>query len=184
MQNHQNKIRRTSIRKQDWGYASVGACFIAICRLQRQPFIGDTVDGVMQDSLIGTMAYVLWDNIKYHAKNIGLGEFVIRPDHVHGILVLMNNGAFNGDGSVGETQALPLRPVMSSQDFNIGKHRFQNQGKNAISSIIDVCQSAVSQYVHRLNFKFERQSRFYDPIIHEEGAFSQISDYIVSKPMN
>jgi hypothetical protein len=39
----------------------------------------------------GVIACILWNEIKNHAKNVELGEFVVMPDHVHGILIL------NGD---------------------------------------------------------------------------------------
>ena len=42
----------------------------------------------MQVSPAGAIAHVLWFEIKNHAKNIELGEFVVMPNHVHGILIL------------------------------------------------------------------------------------------------
>lgn len=45
----------------------------------------------MHVSPAGAIADVLWHEIKNHAKNIELGEFVVMPNHIHGILILNGN---------------------------------------------------------------------------------------------
>lgn len=45
----------------------------------------------MKLSHVGIIADILWNEIKTHAKNIELGEYVVMPNHVHGILVLNGN---------------------------------------------------------------------------------------------
>jgi hypothetical protein len=47
----------------------------------------------------GAIAHVLWFEIKNHAENIGLGEFMVMPNHIHGKLIL--NGNHNGKMSNG-----------------------------------------------------------------------------------
>ena len=37
---------------------------------------------------IGIIAYNMWHEIKNHGNNVELGEFVVMPDHIHGILIL------------------------------------------------------------------------------------------------
>lgn len=178
MQKFQNQYRIPSTRLQNWDYAKDGAYFITICTDNRQHYFGEIVEGKMQLSPIGVIADVLWYEIKIHAKNIELGEFVVMPNHVHGILLLSGNDEFvrNVD-AVETTQALSLQPKTT-----IGHNRFQNQGKNSISSIIGGYKSAVSKHVHRLNFEFEWQSGFYDHIIRNNDSFQRISDYIINNP--
>lgn len=48
----------------------------------------------MMLSEIGVVANIMWYEIKNHAKNIALGEFVVMPNHVHGILILNGNNEF------------------------------------------------------------------------------------------
>lgn len=54
----------------------------------------------MHVSPAGAIADVLWHEIKNHAKNIELGEFVVMPNHIHGILILNGNdvGGRDDDG--------------------------------------------------------------------------------------
>jgi putative transposase len=62
--------------------------------------------------------------------------------------------------------------------------RFQNQGKNTISSIIGSYKSAVTKHCNRLNFDFDWQSRFHDHIIRSDQSFLRIATYIKNNPAN
>ena len=105
-----------------------------------------------------------------------LDEYVVMPNHVHGILIL--NG--NRIGTVGTTHALSLPPIPDAH----AQSRFQNQGKNTLSSIIGSYKSAVSKHAHRLGFDFAWQSRFHDHIIRNEEEYQRIANYIRVNPAN
>ncbi|MFK7797473.1 MAG: transposase, partial [Aureispira sp.] len=64
----------------------------------------------------------------------------------------------------------------------IGQQRFQNQGKNTVSSIIGSYKSAVTRHVRRLGYEFAWQPRFWDHIIRNENAYHRISQYIINNP--
>ena len=86
----QGKYRIASARLQSWDYGSNGMYFITICTGDRKHFFGEIRQGKMVLSHVGIIADVLWYEIKNHAKNIELGQFVVMPNHVHGILILDN----------------------------------------------------------------------------------------------
>ena len=119
-------------------------------------------------SSIGVIADILWYEIKNHAKNIKLDKFIVMPNHIHGILILSGNE----------------KDIHKDiETLYISKNRFQNQGKNSISSIIGSYKSAVSKHAHRLGFSFGWQSRFYDNIIRDERAYRNIVEYIENNPI-
>ena len=70
------------------------------------------------------------------------------------------------------------------QPQSIGKNRFQNQGKNTVSSIIGSYKSAVTKHAHRLGYEFGWQSRFYDYIIRNNTEYERIKNYIINNPQN
>jgi putative transposase len=96
MEKYQNKYRIPSARWQDWDYAWDGAYFITICTQNREHYFGEIIENKMVLSNSGTIADILWYEIKNHAKNIELDEFVVMPNHIHGILILRGNVADNG----------------------------------------------------------------------------------------
>ncbi len=168
-----NKYRNTSTRLQNWDYSWAGAYFITITTKNRDCFFGEIFDGKMVLSNVGILADTLLFEIKNHAKNAKLGEFVVMPNHIHLILIL--NGNAVGTGHALSLQSQPLNKT-------IGQQRFQNQGKNTVSSIIGSYKSAVTKHANRLGFTFAWQARFYDHIIRDERSFNNISNYIINNP--
>lgn len=169
----QNKYRVASARLQRWDYGWDGAYFITICTHNRINYFGDIQNQKMALSNIGVLAYVFWNEIKNHAKNVELGEFVVMPNHIHGIIILKNNMDNKRYVESGHALSLPSTP---------GQTRFQNIGKNTISSIVGSYKSAVTKYARQLDLEFAWQTRFYDNIIRDETAFNNISNYIINNP--
>ena len=71
-----------------------------------------------------------------------------------------------------------------SEQLTIGQQRFQNQGKNTVSSIIGGYKSAVTKYARRLGFEYAWQDRFHDHIIRNDASFLRIAAYIENNPVN
>lgn len=214
----QNKFRIPSARLQNWDYRWAAAYFVTICTQNREHFFGEIADnaGYIQLTNTGILADVFWHEIKNHAQNIELGEFVVMPNHIHGIVIINNNDECNdrninayhndfentsdngndngngngnnngnGNGNVETRHALSLQPNQPNQPVQtIGQQRFQNQGKNSLSSIIGSYKSVVTRHANRLGLPFAWQSRFYDHIIRDAEEFERIQNYIANNPKN
>lgn len=182
----QNKYRIHSIRAQWWDYGWNGAYFITICTQNREHYFGEIQDDKMVLSQVGVIADILWHQIPIHHKNIELGDFVIMPNHIHGILIIdkpLDVAMDNVMDNVETGHALSL-PSSSSSPVVPGSQRFQNIGKNTISSIVGSYKSAVTKHANRLGYPHQWQKLFHDIIIRDSNAYQQISDYIVSNPEN
>jgi len=184
-----NKYRTTSTRLQHWDYRWDGYYFITICTKNKEEYFGEIIDGKMILSPLGIIADILWCEIKNHSKNMQLDAFVVMPNHIHGIIILSDNIVGTETKSTTEVtrrvedetrHALSLRE--QQQHTTIGQQRFQNQGKNSISSIIGSYKSAVSRHAHRLGFDFEWQNKFYDNIIRDDQSYREIIDYVENNP--
>ncbi len=192
---YQNKYRIPSARAQWWNYGWNAAYFITICTANRECLLGNVSDGKMQLSRAGVIADICWHEIKNHAHNIELGEFVIMPNHIHGILIL------NADDDSAENTAVvpaavetghalslhnhppqnpPARQIQPQK--TIGQERFQNIGKNTISSIVGSYKSAVTKHANRLGIETGWQPRFHDHIIQNPQEYERITDYILNNP--
>ena len=177
MEEFKGKYRIPSARLQTWDYSWNGAYFITICTKNRINYFGRIVNREMRLSHLGILADVLWYEIKNHANHLQLGEFVVMPNHVHGILILNGDRDRNGRRD-------KARLVSTSTDKTIGQQRFQNQGKNTISSIVGGYKSAVTKHAHRLGYEFAWQPRFYDHIIRNDESYNRIAEYINNNPLN
>src|SRR5690606_30576081 len=88
MDRYKNKYRIPSARAQWWDYGWNGAYFITICTQNRVHFFGEIKEGKMTLSRLGVIADMLWHEIPNHSKYAELGDFVVMPNHIHGILIL------------------------------------------------------------------------------------------------
>ena len=85
-----NKYRIQSARLLEYDYSSDGAYFITICTKTREHFFGKIIEGVIQLSEMGKIVADEWQKTEKIRKNITLGEWVVMPNHFHGILIVDN----------------------------------------------------------------------------------------------
>ena len=206
---YKNKFRNESIRLQNWDYRWDSSYFITICA--KKNYFGEIQNNKMHLSPIGVLADVFWFEIKNHAKNVLLESFVVMPNHIHGIITL--NGGWMDDNymddgnveSVGNVDSVGIGHAQSLQNHTqnneykqninnipwdtnnrktIGQKRFQNIGKNSISSIVGSYKSAVTKHTRRLGFEFEWQKLFYENKIRNEESHDNITNYIKNNVVN
>lgn len=180
----QNKYRIPSARLKNWDYRKTGAYFITICTQNREHYFGNIINGEMQLSGVGILADVFWYEIKNHAKNVELGEYIIMPNHVHGILILNGNvetlhaTSLQTKQTKQTQQQTPSSPPKNETMANISPK------SGSASTIIRSYKSAVSKHAHRLGFAMEWQERFHDHIIRDIDEYLRISEYIKNNPRN
>ena len=103
---------RKSIRLRNYDYSQAGLYFITICTHERLALFGKIVDEIMVKSDAGVIAEKCWHEIPEHFPQVVLGEFVVMPNHIHGIIEIAgaNVGANDvGANNVGANNYLPLQ---------------------------------------------------------------------------
>ncbi|MPQ48856.1 hypothetical protein GCQ56_17790 [Marinifilum sp. N1E240] len=70
---------------------------VTIYTKDRERFFGEVLNGKMELSEIEKQANLFWNNIPLYDNHMFLGEYVIIPDHIHGII-----------GSVGDCKDVSL----------------------------------------------------------------------------
>ena len=81
-------MQRKSPRLKGFDYTTRAAYFVTICTYQRLPLFGEIIDGVMRLAPSGEIAAACWQAISNHYPGVILDEFVIMPNHMHGLLGL------------------------------------------------------------------------------------------------
>ena len=84
---YKNKFRIPSARLNGYDYSQSAAYFITICTKNRENFFGEIQNQKMAYTEIGEIAKKYWSEIPNHFPFVILGEYVIMPDHMHGILI-------------------------------------------------------------------------------------------------
>ena len=78
--------QRRSIRIKDYDYSQDGGYFITICLQNRELLFGEIVDAQMQLSIVGKMIQKWWQELENKFPNVVLGQYIIMPNHLHGII--------------------------------------------------------------------------------------------------
>ena len=174
------KYRIKSTRLPNWDYSSDGFYFVTICTKNRIEWFGEIPvrtasswpggrNGIMGLSDIGCIAYEQWKLTGELRDNVILDEFIVMPNHVHGIIQIFNHFV--------ETHCnASLR-----NDDNWNNNQFGPQ-RNNLASIVRGFKSSVKRICNKNNIPFEWQPRFYDHIIRNEKDLYRIRRYIKYNP--
>lgn len=182
MEKFRNLYRIPSTRLQKWDYGWNASYFVTICTHNRVCWFGRVVSGKMNLSLLGSVAHKLWLEIPEHFPFVRLSDFVIMPNHVHGIITI--------DKPPHNVEAQNLAPLHTTDTSNITcqtsglpKNKFGPQSKN-LASIVRGYKTGVTKYARINDPGFRWQSLYYDVIIRDNGSFERIRNYIRNNPMN
>ena len=189
------RYRVKSARAQWWNYSWDGSYFVTVCTRNKTCFFGHIEDNHVLLSELGKIALAQWLEIPLKFPYTRLGEFVIMPNHVHGIIILQKD-------QVKETiQAdhLSMDNIDNDQSSKDGNHlnevkSFRIKGgitgkynpmlHNSLSRVMRWYTGRVSFECHKIDLDFNWQRRFFDQIIFDKNAYRSISNYIKRNPSN
>ena len=87
---YRDKYRVKSARLRDFNYSETGGYFVTICTCRKVHWFGAVVGGEVRLSEIGKIAQKCWQEIPKHFPNVTPDEFVVMPNHIHGIVIIQN----------------------------------------------------------------------------------------------
>jgi REP element-mobilizing transposase RayT len=79
--------RRKQIRLLGYDYSQPGRYFITVCALEKACIFGEVHDGYFDPSPAGNIVRECWYELPAHYADVHLDEFVIMPNHIHGIII-------------------------------------------------------------------------------------------------
>lgn len=167
------KYRIESIRLSNWDYASDGYYFVTICTNDRINYFGQIINNKFCVSIIGEIVLEEWLKTDQKRKNVILDEYIIMPNHFHGIVILEKSLCYVGM-PVETLRATSLRT--ENEKSEVFSQISPKSG--SLSAIIRAFKSSVSKRCHENGFEFEWQERYYERIIRDENELYRIRKYI------
>ena len=83
-----DKHHRRSIRLKNYDYSWSGMYFVTICVQNRELLFGKIVGDEMHLNEAGQMVQSVWGTLPERFSNFESDEFVVMPNHFHGILII------------------------------------------------------------------------------------------------
>ncbi len=106
MINKSPSSHRRSIRLKGYDDSSADAYFVTICTQNRECLLGQIVDEEIHISEMGVIVQAEWMRTAEIRNNVLIDEFIIMPNHMHGILFLRERDDVGAHCNV----PLPLTP--------------------------------------------------------------------------
>ncbi len=91
---YKKRRNRNSLRYPGRDYSLPGKYFVTICTKNKIRWFGTIINKEIQLSDIGNIAYNCWRDMPQHFPYVTIDEFVIMPNHMHGIIII-NKSAKN-----------------------------------------------------------------------------------------
>jgi len=185
MERFGGKYRIPSARLPEWDYSTPGYYFITIVTQDRYPYFGKIVSGEMVRSEIGEIVADEWQKTLVIRPNVLLDEWVIMPNHLHGIIIITSGPVETPRWGVSNTDPVetPRRGVSTSRrGVSPGPSKWK---PDTLGSIVNQFKSVCTKRIRAAGRpQFAWQPRFYDHIIRDEESLGRIRLYIMNNPQN
>ena len=147
---------RRSIRLRDYDYSQPGSYFVTVCTHNREL--------LLESAAAQGAVLAAWQELPTRFPTVALDEFVIMPNHVHGIVILAAGRSLTGAASRAPTNR--VRPTL-------GEVVLAFKSPSAIK---------VNAILNRTGLRFW-QRNYYEHVIRDEDELSGIRQYIRANPL-
>jgi len=177
--------RRKPNRLKNFDYSSSGWYFVTICTQNRECIFGNIINNNMILNKYGEIVNRYWLKLPKHFNNVELDEFIVMPNHVHGIIIIRNSNQYVGNDH-------RVVPINNNQVGHDGPTLQNTRQQQLLFRIVQWLKTITTNiYIKGVkNNQFPRfdkriwQKSFYDHIIRNEYSLNRIRRYVKDNPRN
>lgn len=178
---------RRSIRLGGYDYSRAGMYFVTICTMNHECLFGDVVGGEMHPNRFGEIVWKWWHELPNYYARVELNEFVMMPNHMHGIIVITSKS--DGVESPANVGAGSSRPVPGSAPSRavVGAASRRPSDGRTLGQLIGYLKFQITKEINRLTkteYTKVLQRGYYEHIIRNERECNAVAEYIRSNPFN
>ena len=169
------KHHRRSIRLKEYDYSQQGWYFITLCTKDRKRLFGKVVDSNIKLNEWGKIAEKEWLKTAEIRKNIIIDRYIIMPNHLHGIIGIVDGEAGYSKGTMHRAPTVLAPP----------KEQFGKPTTNSIPTIIRSYKAVITKTINsRRNTPGSPvwQKNYYERVIRNEPEINRIRKYIIENP--
>jgi REP element-mobilizing transposase RayT len=191
MRPHRSVGKRSSLRLAGYDYTLAGAYFITIIAHKRECLFGEVIGGEVVLSPYGEVVKSEWLASAGIRQEIQLhdDEFVVMPNHVHGIVWIVQDeqeffGDSGGQGTTGVNDAY-VGPTGRSPLRQIGLQK-PGPAPGSLGSFVAGFKAAATREINHIRGtpgKSVWKRNYFDRVIRDEDELQHLRQYIYKKPM-
>jgi REP element-mobilizing transposase RayT len=177
--------QRRSIRLKGYDYTRPGAYFVTLCAWQRQCLFGEVVDGEMRLNRLGEVVLHAWQDLPHHYPHLELGGFCVMPNHVHAIMILVEDDHRRGGSVDAEVSSSSQASNDRLQLPDQAETRPYTPVRHGLPEIVRAFKSFSARRVNLLRHMPGMpvwQRNYYEHIIRDDAEWCKIHDYILTNP--
>jgi putative transposase len=167
-------LRRKHTRLKDYDYSLAGGYFITICTKNREYLFGKIENDSVSVSHYGEIVRTCWKELADHYPNLQLDQFVVMPNHVHGIILLLD------ELTVAATSCRPNDSAVGAGFKPAPTRRYP---------LSEILRAFKTFSARRIN-EYRRtpglslwQRNYYEHIIRNQESLNKIREYILTNPV-
>jgi putative transposase len=176
---------RRSIRLPEYDYSQSGIYFVTICTYQKQCLFGDIENGKMFLNQIGKIVREEWLKSAQIRREIELDEWVIMPNHLHGIVMIVENDVVNIGDENNKNNNKDADLIKGASLAPLQGNIFWQRKPRSLSSFVGGFKSAVTRRIKGFCTQSSPliwQRNYYESIVRDEEKLNQIREYISDNP--
>jgi REP element-mobilizing transposase RayT len=152
----------------------------------KEMLFGKVINNVMILNEFGIVVEYTWNDLPNHNKHIHLDNYVIMPNHIHGIILINNHGLeFNivGAGSEPAPTSSEPAPTPSESALPIKKIKSRYHGLPEIIRQFKTFSACRINDIRKTRGAKIWQRNYYEHIIRNEHDYNRIQKYIIENPL-
>ncbi|GHV11996.1 hypothetical protein AGMMS49938_03690 [Fibrobacterales bacterium] len=185
---------RRSIRLKEYDYSQKGLYYITMCVQNRECLFGKITNDKMIANDAGKIVETIWNELPQHFPNTILHEFIVMPNHVHGILEIANNIDVLRRGGIYAAQNVATQQINTAKNQGcinatpttpLKAQTMECQNPMLVSNLprfIRWFKGRTTFECCKINSIFAWQRNYYEHIIRDEKSYKTISEYIINNP--
>jgi REP-associated tyrosine transposase len=172
--------KRRSIRFPGYDYAFRGFFFVTLCTHEKHHSLARIINFESRLSPVGKVVEQCWKEIPQHFPRVRLDEWIIMPNHLHGIIVM--RPPIESEGTA--CRAPTTKAVVS------GETPFEEFGRPVAGSLATIIRSYKSAVTRRVNQALGGkalpvwQRNYFEHIIRSQESLNKIRNYIWENPIH
>ena len=147
--------RKSRNRLEGYDYSQTNYYYVTICTGNRKELFGKIENNQMLLNYHGQVVKQQWQWLEKQYSYIELDEYVVMPNHIHGILI-----------------------INKRTGLDLSLHKIKS-----LSSLIGAFKTTSSKLIHQNGLSdFAWQRSFHDHIIRNDKSLNKIRKYIINNP--